>query len=329
MHVILLSWIYRRFQITLGLLNFHDAPLARKIPWKEVFRLHGFQIGRGCIMMKQMTSRFAMCAWLSILKDGHLNSNTLDKVFIINGFSNWKDASVAFKKHDSPKCHRDSVDKVTTLPKTIKDIGETLSTKHAENKNDNRKCLLKILSSLRCLGRQGLPIRGDGDETDRNYTRLLTLRGEDDSRMLEWLKRKNEKYTCFEVQNEMLQIMALSILGDISQNIRNSVYCSIIAGETTDVSNCEQCVLVLRHVDDDLVAHEDFIGLYKVDSIDSTTLTKTIEDCLLRMNLSLNNFCRGQWYDGASNLSRARMVSRSKSVTKKREQYTHTATNMP
>ena len=204
------------------------------------------------------------------------------------------------------QAHRDSVDKVITLPKTTKDIGETLSTKHSENKNDNRECLIKILSSLRFLGRQGLPIRGDGDDTDRNYTQLLTVRGEDDSRMLEWLKRKNEKYTCAEVQNEMLQIMALSMLRDISQNFRNSVYYPTIADETTDVSNREQCVLIIRHVDDDLVAHEDFIGLYKVDSIDSTTLTKTIEDCLLRMNLSLNNFCRGQCYDGANNMSGAK-----------------------
>ena len=45
-------------------------------------------------------------------KDGKLNSNNLYKAFIINGFSNWKDASVAFKKHDSSKCHRDSVDVV-------------------------------------------------------------------------------------------------------------------------------------------------------------------------------------------------------------------------
>ena len=58
----------------------------------------------------------------------------------MNGFSNWKDASVAFKKHDSSKCHRDSVDVVITLLKTTKDIGETLSTKHAEDKNHNRDC---------------------------------------------------------------------------------------------------------------------------------------------------------------------------------------------
>ena len=155
-----------------------------------------------------------------------------------------------------------------TLPRTTKDIGEILSTKHLEDKIHNRDCLLEILSSLRFLGRQGLPIRGDGDETDGNYIQLLMLRGEDDSRMLEWIKRKNEKYTCAEVQNEMLQITALSILWDIAHNIRNSVYYSIMADETTDVSNRKQCVLVLRHVDGDLVAHEEFIGLYKVDFLD-------------------------------------------------------------
>ena len=50
-------------------------------------------------------------------KDGKLNNHTLDKAFIINGFSNWKDASVSFKKHDSSKCHRESVDIVLILKK--------------------------------------------------------------------------------------------------------------------------------------------------------------------------------------------------------------------
>ena len=86
------------------------------------------------------TNDLAFCHVCMIAyKDGHLNSNTLNKAFLINGFSNWKNASVAFKKHDSSKCHRDSVDKVITLPKTTKDIGETLSTKHAEKKNDNKQ----------------------------------------------------------------------------------------------------------------------------------------------------------------------------------------------
>ena len=35
-------------------------------------------------------------------RDGKLNSSNLDKAFILNGFSNWKDASVAFKNTTLP-----------------------------------------------------------------------------------------------------------------------------------------------------------------------------------------------------------------------------------
>ena len=72
--------------------------------------------------------------------------------------------------------------------------------------------------------------------------------------------------------------------------------------ETTDESNREQMVIVLRHVDDHLNTHEEFIGIYMVPSIDSATLTSVIMDTLIRMNISLNK-CRGQCYDGASNMS--------------------------
>ena len=40
----------------------------------------------------------AFCLICSVAyKNGKLNNHTLDKAFIINGFSNWKDASVSFK----------------------------------------------------------------------------------------------------------------------------------------------------------------------------------------------------------------------------------------
>ena len=41
-------------------------------------------------------------------RDGKLHSSNLDKAFILNGFSNWKDASWPLK-HDSSRCHLDSV----------------------------------------------------------------------------------------------------------------------------------------------------------------------------------------------------------------------------
>ena len=48
--------------------------------------------------------------------------------------SKWKDASVSFRKQGSSMCHTEPEQEVIVLPKTTKDVGETLSTKHAEKK---------------------------------------------------------------------------------------------------------------------------------------------------------------------------------------------------
>jgi len=61
-------------------------------------------------------------------------------------------------------------------------------------------------------------------------------------------------------------------------------------------------VFVLRWVDSTLIVHEDFLGLYEVDSIEAATLVKVLKDCLLRLNISMNKV-RGQCYDGASNMA--------------------------
>ena len=71
--------------------KFPQRCFGKTNPVKRSFQAHG------CIMMKQMTSRSA--TYDRLPTDGKLNNHTLDKAFIINGFSNWKVASVSFKKH--------------------------------------------------------------------------------------------------------------------------------------------------------------------------------------------------------------------------------------
>ena len=150
------------------------------------------------------------------------------------------------------------------------------------------------------LARQGLALRGSIEE-DSNFIQLLKLEGEVDSWIEKWLKKKSEKYTHPEIQNECLQLMSLTILREISKNIQNSVYYTIMVDEVTDSSNKEQFVVCLRWVDHDLVTHEELVGLYAVDNITSETLVNSLKDVLLRMGLSVQN-CRGQCYDGASNM---------------------------
>lgn len=120
----------------------------------------------------------------------------------------------------------------------------------------------------------------------------------------------------------MLKIMAHKILRDIAQQISGKWY-TIMVDETTDLSNIEQMVLCLRYVDDNLDVNEEVIGLHSLESTSADIIMLTIQDILLRLNLSINN-CRGQCYDGASNMSgvRSSVVTRL-AVLEPRSLYTH------
>ena len=74
-----------------------------------------------------------------------------------------------------------------------------------------------------------------------------------------------------------------------------------MADEYTDISNVELLSMYLRTVSDNFEIKEDFLGFYELNNIKSDTLVHAIKDILLRSNLSLEN-CRGQTYDGASNI---------------------------
>ena len=248
-------------------------------------------------------------------------SGTAEPAFLVNGFTNWKDATRNFTKHGTCDFHRSAAAALTNRV----DIGEMLSKQYATEKRANREYLLKILSSVRFLARQGLPLRGDMDETNSNFYQLLMLRGEDSDGpgLKAFLDKKQLKYTSHEIQNEMPATMALQVLRDVAKNLQSSSYFCIMIDKTTDASNVEQVVLVFRWVDDDLAVHEEFIGLYQSDSIDAKSLVAIIRDTLLRMNLKIEN-CRGQCYDGASSMSGTKGgVAKLISDDEPRAVYTH------
>ena len=232
-----------------------------------------------------------------------LASTKRDPAFISRGYCNWKDAKVAFTKHIESACHKEAV-QADKLLKRTGDIGEMLSTAHSMEKALNREMLRRIMQNLRFLARQGLAVRGSNGGEDSNFTQLLRLRANDCPAVTGWMDKKTNKYTSGDIQNELLQIMALSLLRDVTASIKNS-HCgwyTVMADECTDVSNKEQFVICIRWVDADLCSHEDAIGLYHVDSIDAKTLVATIEDVLLRLCMNISQ-CRGQCYDGAANMA--------------------------
>ena len=72
-----------------------------------------------------------------------------------------------------------------------------------------------IISNIRYLARQGISLRGDGDEKDSNLYQLLLLRGKYNYGIKPMLEKTQFKYISPEKQNELLSVMVSKILRNI------------------------------------------------------------------------------------------------------------------
>ena len=63
--------------------------------------------------------------------------------------------------------------------------------------------------------------------------------------MDEWLKKKTDKYTSHDIQNELLKIMAQHVLRSIAVQIQDSRFVTVMIDETTDVATKSRLLLYL------------------------------------------------------------------------------------
>ena len=121
-----------------------------------------------------------------------------------------------------------------------------LSSAHAKEKPENQKALYSILSTVRFLAWQGLPLRGSFvahgcGESNSYFMQLLQLCKDDVPNLGAWLEKSQDWFTSPVIQNEMLEIMATTILRKLAHNLTGKLF-SIMVDETTDISNTEQLV---------------------------------------------------------------------------------------
>lgn len=218
------------------------------------------------------------------------------------GFCNWKKAVERFRVHEMSSTHREAVLKLSYAESDI-NVTALLSTAKQRQMSQARSVLLKLFSSLRFLATQGLAIRGHVDDSS-NYCCLLDLRSEDSNDMKTWISRKGVQYQWLshDVQNEMLDMMGQDVLRHIVSKIKQATYFTVMIDESADISVTEQVSVCLRTVDDRLNIDEDFVGLYCTESTDSETLYNLVLDVFTRFDIDIHK-CRGQCFDGASNVS--------------------------
>ena len=245
------------------------------------------------------TTRYrAFCAYcrychikqLSIAKKG-------EDSFILTGFDNWKKAHERFAQHASSEVHRESIFFLESLNR---DNIQTLLNKQLSNEQKiHRSNLHTQLSALRYLLRQGLALRGH-DEMEGNLYQLLKLLSNYIPDLKLWLSEK--KYFSPVILNEQISVIGLTLLRRLLADIRTAEWFAVIADEASDISNKEQLSICIRWVDGEFNIPEDPVEMICLPKTDAATIASALKDCLIRMCLPLSQ-CRGQAYDGASNMS--------------------------
>ena len=75
--------------------------------------------------------------------------------------------------------------------------------------------------------------------------------------MNNWPEKRGDNYLSPDIQNELIQLMSLSILRPKASSVQDAYCFLLMADECVDASNHEQLMIFLRWVDDCLDVHED------------------------------------------------------------------------
>ncbi len=126
----------------------------------DVLRDHsnadGLKNGDGYIMSQKQTVCCAFTCNQAVEKE--LVHSHSDSSFARGGFCNWKKARKKFAQHELSDLHSDSLQALATLKATP--ISAMLSDIAAWDQKTARTVLELLFSSIKFLGREGMPLRG-------------------------------------------------------------------------------------------------------------------------------------------------------------------------
>ncbi|XP_057526353.1 uncharacterized protein LOC130805588 [Amaranthus tricolor] len=230
--------------------------------------------------------------------------------FVVGGFRAWSKPD-RLEKHVGgiKSAHNIAYEKYVNLRDAKKTSIEFVFDNASEvQMNEYHIRLNASLTCLRFLLGQGLAFRGH-DESEESYSRGNFLE------LLKWLGGKVEEIGKYTFQNapKNCQLTSPKIQKDIitccaketTKRIIEEVgdgYFSILADESSDVSQKEQLALVLRFVNrENGSVVEHFLGILHVGDTTALSLKNTIMSLLMEHSLS-PSMIRGQGYDGASNM---------------------------
>ena len=177
----------------------------------------------------------------------------------------------------------------------------------------NTAALLVIVDSIQFLVKQGLGLRGSNwvkgsKREDGNFSSLLDFLSKYSPELKSHILHspKNARYRSPQIQNEFIAINGNMIRQSIVDECNSSLFWSIMADETTDVSTKEQVSVCARYIrrnnQHGLEVCEEFLGYCSVPTANAEGITSAIVGLAEGAGLTMAQLV-GKGFDGASTMS--------------------------
>lgn len=237
---------------------------------------------------------------------------TKEDCFSSTGFRNWKkalDKSKGFSKHEKTQAHLKNFAKWTEHKTRLDQNTEISTLVNDVTLEKNRYYVSSIFDVIRFIVRNELPFRGDyNKESHMEYgifTELFEYTLLKDERLVECAKviPKNATYKSPEIQNEMINLMALSVKEEIANEVNNAdvPFFTIMVDGTRDKNNHECISICIRYVKDGAPV-ESLLTIENADSLKAEYCADLILNVLKSLNIDPNKIL-SQCYDGANVMS--------------------------
>ncbi|XP_076944684.1 uncharacterized protein LOC143615449 [Bidens hawaiensis] len=244
-------------------------------------------------------------------KRSGLPKGTLDG----EGYSDWHYAHGSLKKHEASLDHLTNMNKWFDMRKRLK-LNETIDKVQYEQFKKERdywvQVLLRIVTLVKFLAKNNLAFRGKKklyQKGNGNFLGLIEMLEEFDPVIKEHVRRiindeVHVHYLGYNIQNELIFMIAEEIKKEIIKQIKEAKYYSIILDCTTDSSHLEQMTIIVRYLklsSNSVTVEKSFLGFLNVnDSTGKGLFEITVEE-LKSLGLELDDM-RGQGYDNGANM---------------------------
>ncbi|CAI6371974.1 unnamed protein product [Macrosiphum euphorbiae] len=179
--------------------------------------------------------------------------------------------------------------------------------KLVHEKEFNKQIIIILFDLARTLCRQGLPFRGDGDESNGNFNQMVQLMSRHNPLMNRWLSEKSSRsynvtYLGPRSQNEFIDMLSNEVRRIIVKEVQEASLFSVMADTTPDNSHKDRLAVCLRYTNNNGKAIERLLEI--AEGVDKTGLgtAKQIIDILTKHSIGTDNLVF-QSYDYASNMS--------------------------